>query len=151
MYGRAMKRLAALGVAAVVLTGCGGSSSHVKTASVQEGRRARQPSREVSLISITPACTAAYKADLAIGVIKCGDGLSTDSSCVFAHNVYNAFRAADKIYGKPPTGLTVTNNPVECGSHDGGWRCQSRRNTAVWVDFRLTSTEFADCAAFAWW
>jgi hypothetical protein len=134
MYGRGMKRLAALGVAAAVLTGCGGSSSHVKTASVQK-INALDSQVEKCGLSTTPACTAAYKADLAIGVIKCGDGLSTDSSCVFAHNVYNAFRTADKIYGKPPTGLTVTNNPVACGSHDGGWRCRSRRNTAVWVDF----------------
>lgn len=129
-----MKRVAALGVAAVVLTGCGGGGSQVKTASVHEVNKLNRQVEKCG-ISTTPACTAAYKADLAIGVTKCGDGLSTNSSCVFARNVYNAFRAADKIYGKPPTGLTVTKNPVECGSHDGGWRCRSRRNAAVWVDF----------------
>lgn len=134
MYGRAMKRLAALGVVAVVLAGCGAGSSHVKTASIHKVN-ALDTQVEKCGLSTRPACTAAYKADLAIGVIKCGNGLSTDSSCVFARNVYNAFRAADEMYGKPPTGLTVTNNPVECDSHDGGWRCRSRRNTAVWVDF----------------
>jgi hypothetical protein len=129
--------IAATAAAAVLVAGCGSSANATHTTTVSEHQVAAQDQTLQNCgLSTTPACQAAWsKATSAPTVIRCGAGLNTNSSCVFASNVARAYQTAEKSYGKAPTGMTVTTNPVACSGTPGAWHCRSRRNTAVWVSY----------------
>jgi hypothetical protein len=113
---------------AVALAACGSAGPPTTTIKLAQARK-----QEANCSTLTSACPAPPKH--ATVVINCGGGLTTNGSCVFANNVERAYRAARRVYGSVPSGVTVTSNPVACTGSPGDWRCQSRRSE-VWVQFK---------------
>jgi hypothetical protein len=79
-------------------------------------------------------------------VIECGGGVSTDSSCVGTRNLLRAFtNALFGIYGLQKQTAAVEGDPVDLATTGNSWvcvlqkpgvrRCQSNRNSQVWVVF----------------
>ena len=131
-----MRRLVLTVAVALVVAGCGASTAtHTITATAKQVDQQTQTLQRCGM-SESAACQAAWAAAERVQAIDCGAGLSTDSSCVFAQHVRAGYQAAEKTYGRAPTGMTVATNPVACRAMSGGWRCQSRRNRAVWVVYQ---------------
>jgi hypothetical protein len=149
------ERIAVSVTAAVVgvlaLSACGGSSPVLRTAPVSEpgaitiSEQAEIASEARSQICDeeripSPTCIAEAEARAARPTVtECVHGVDTNSSCVFAKNVYNAFRKADVQGGPPPKSLAAPGmTPVSCSVQgQDTWRCNGRVNPRVWVTFRI--------------
>lgn len=122
-------------VATVALAGCGASSNGTATVSEHKANTQIQQLANCNPASPSAACKKALNAPNPPTVTRCGDGLSTTSSCVFARNVLRAYRAAERIYGAAPTGMRVTGTSVACTGAAAAWRCENRTNRAVTVSY----------------
>ncbi len=96
-----MTRLGRGGIRVLQSARSGSSGTHTVTLSAKQQRaqeRAAQNSKVGQPPLPAPPPNTTY-------LIKCGAGVTTNGSCVFAARVARAFRAAERTYGKPPTGV----------------------------------------------
>jgi hypothetical protein len=131
------------------------SSAAGRTVTISEAQANAQDAcmraEEVPLKPSSAKCARILRATGADGnvpiVIECGGGVSTDGSCVAAGYVGRAFtNAANGAYGPPKQTAAVEGHPVDLATTGGNsWvcvlqkpgvrRCQSNKNSQVWVVF----------------
>lgn len=146
--------VAALAALALAVSGCGGGAPKqtrtTKSSATVSGKRVGQLDRAdvrcgnqqfySTATTTSSVCASVSSAESAIRVITCGAGLTTNTSCYFAHNVQDGYAAAEAATGKPPATFVVPRsgtppNPVLCSGVASRWRCESERNAAVWVRY----------------